>query len=160
MTGFRHILVPVDGSAGSDKALADAIRLAGFNGAKITLLHVMDQVDVVDPRKSDAGHASPAIEQARAFLRTEAENLLARLGERVLMRGLPLECVLTAGAGRVADVVAEQAQIGHADLIVLGSHGRRCLGRVLLGSHAEQIIRCAPAPVLVVRGGVGSSAGN
>ncbi len=131
MTRFCHILVPVDGSPSSDKALDEAIRLAIFSGAKISLLHVLD----------DLSH-----------VRATGESLLAKQGEKILARGLPVECVLIAeGSGRICDHVAEHARISQADLIVVGSHGRRGVGRVLLGSDAEQIIRQAPVPVLVVR---------
>ncbi len=131
MTRFRHILVPVDGSPSSDKALDEAIRLAIFSGAKISLLHVLD----------DLSH-----------VRATGESLLAKQGEKILARGLPVECVLIAGgSGRICEHVAEHARISQADLIVVGSHGRRGVGRVLLGSDAEQIIRQAPVPVLVVR---------
>ncbi len=134
MTRFRHILVPVDGSPSSDKALDEAIRLAIFSGAKISLLHVLHVLD-------DLSH-----------VRATGESLLAKQGEKILARGLPVECVLIAeGSGRICDHVAEHARISQADLIVVGSHGRRGVGRVLLGSDAEQIIRQAPVPVLVVR---------
>ena len=59
-------------------------------------------------------------------------------------------------AARVADLVVEQARQWGAELIVLGTHGRRGLGRALLGSDAEQVLRQAPVPVLLVRGGEGS----
>ena len=131
MTRFRHILVPVDGSPSSDKALDEAIRLAIFSAAKISLLHVLDDLSDV---------------------RAAGENLLAKQGEKVLARGLPVKCVLIAeGPGRICEHVAEHARISQADLIVVGSHGRRGVSRLLLGSDAEQIIRLAPVPVLVVR---------
>ena len=134
MTRFCHILVPVDGSPSSDKALDEAIRLAIFSGAKISLLHVLHVLD-------DLSH-----------VRATGESLLAKQGEKILARGLPVECVLIAeGPGRICEHVAEHARISQADLIVVGSHGRRGVGRVLLGSDAEQIIRHAPVPVLVVR---------
>ena len=53
--------------------------------------------------------------------------------------------------GRVCDVAVEQAKAAGADLIVLGTHGRRGVGRMLMGSDAEQILRIAPTPVLLVR---------
>jgi nucleotide-binding universal stress UspA family protein len=149
MTRFRHILVPVDGSPISDKALDEAIRLAAFSDAKISLLHVIDDL-------SHNTFFEPAIDYIQQMvprLRAAGEDLLAKKGEKVLASGVQVECVLIAeGPGRVFEHVAEQARISHADLIVLGSHGRRGVGRVLLGSDAEQIIRHAPVPVLVVRG--------
>jgi len=59
--------------------------------------------------------------------------------------------LLESGAGRLCDVVAEHAGQVHADMIVVGSHGRRGLDRALMGSDAEQIVRHAPVPVLVVK---------
>lgn len=149
MTRFRNILVPVDGSPSSDKALDEAIRLAIFSGAKISLLHVMDDLSHVTGFES----ATYYVQQLVPMMRAAGENLLAKEGEKVLAHGLQVECVLIAqGPGRVFEHVAEHARTSHADLIVLGSHGRRGVNRVLLGSDAEQIIRHAPVPVLVVRG--------
>ena len=149
MTHFRHILVPVDGSPTSDKALDEAIRLAVFSGAKISLIHVIDDLSYVTGFEP----ATDYVQQLIPLMRAAGEDLLAKQGERVLAQGLQLECVLIAeGPGRVCEHVAEHARISHADLIVLGSHGRRGVKRVLLGSDAEQIIRLAPVPVLVVRG--------
>jgi nucleotide-binding universal stress UspA family protein len=148
MTRFRHILVPVDGSLTSDKALDEAIRLAVFSGAKISLLHVMDDFS----HATGFEPATYSIEQLVPLMRAAGESLLAKLGEKVLARGLQVECVLIAeGPGRICDHVAEHARISDVDLMVVGSHGRRGLGRVLLGSDAEQIIRHSPVPVLVVR---------
>ena len=60
--------------------------------------------------------------------------------------------LVEAAGQRLAEVVNKEVQSYHADLIVLGTHGRRGIGRVLLGSGAEQIIRAAQVPVLVIRG--------
>ena len=149
MTRFRHILVPVDGSPTSDKALDEAIRLAVFSGAKITLLHVIDVLSHITDFETGVDYVQQHVPRMRAA----GENLLAKEGEKVLAHGLQLECVLIAeGPGRICEYVAEHARSSQADLIVLGSHGRRGVGRLLLGSDAEQIIRHAPVPGLVVRG--------
>ncbi len=149
MTHFRHLLVPVDGSSTSDKALDEAIRLAVFSGAKISLIHVVDDLSHITGFESGTDY----VQQMIPLIRAAGEELLAKEGEKVLAHGLQVECVLIAeGPGRVCEHVAEHARISHADLIVLGSHGRRGVKRVLLGSDAEQIIRHAPVPVLVVRG--------
>ena len=148
MTRFHHLLVPVDGSPTSDKALDEAIRLAGTSGAKITLLHVMDELSYVTGFEPATVYASQLV----PLMRAAGEQLLARCGEKVLAAGLQVECVLiTDGPGRVYEHVNDCVKLGQADLVVIGSHGRRGLGRVLLGSDAEQIIRHAAVPVLVVR---------
>ena len=67
--------------------------------------------------------------------------------------GVPCERVLIDAAGvRLGESAAAEARQWEADLIVVGTHGRRGIGRVLLGSGAEQVIRMAPVPVLVIRG--------
>jgi nucleotide-binding universal stress UspA family protein len=149
MTRISHILVPVDGSPSSDKALDEAIKLAIFSGAKISLLHVIDDLSHVTGFEPAINY----VNQMVPLMRAAGENLLVKEGEKVLAHGLQVECVLIAeGPGRVFEHVTEHARISQADLIVLGSHGRRGVKRVLLGSDAEQIIRHAPVPVLVVRG--------
>jgi nucleotide-binding universal stress UspA family protein len=149
MSRFHHLLVPIDGSPTADKALDEAIRLASSSGAKVTLLHVMDALSHMTGFESGTLYA----EQILPLMRSAGENLLAQAGQKVLAQGLQVECILiTEGPGRVFEHVAEHARNNNVDLIVLGSHGRRGMGRALLGSDAEQIIRHAPVPVLVVPG--------
>ena len=148
MSRFHHLLVPIDGSPTADKALDEAIRLARGSGAKITLLHVMDALTYMTGFESGTRYA----EQILPLMRSAGENLLAQAGQKVLAQGLQVECILiTEGPGRVFEHVADHARSNNVDLIVLGSHGWRGVKRVLLGSDAEQIIRHAPVPVLVVR---------
>ena len=149
MTLFRHILVPVDGSPTSAKAVDEAVRLAMFSGAKISLLHVIDDLSHVTGFEPAINY----VKQIVPLMREAGERLLAKEGEKVLAHGLMVECVLIAeGPGRIGDHVAEQARISDVDLIVVGSHGRRGVSRLFMGSDAEQIIRSAPVSVLVVRG--------
>jgi nucleotide-binding universal stress UspA family protein len=149
MSRFHHLLVPIDGSPTADKALDEAIRLASSTGAKVTLLHVMDALSHMTGFESGTLYA----EQILPLMRSAGENLLAQAGQKVLAQGLQVECILiTEGPGRVFEHVAEHARNNNVDLIVLGSHGRRGIDRALMGSDAEQIIRHAPVPVLVVRG--------
>jgi nucleotide-binding universal stress UspA family protein len=149
MSRFHHLLVPIDGSPTADKALDEAIRLARSSGAKVTLLHVMDALSHMTGFESGTRY----VEQILPLMRSAGENLLAQAGQKVLAQGLLVECILiTEGPGRVFEHVAEHARNNNVDLIVLGSHGRRGIDRALMGSDAEQIIRHAPVPVLVVRG--------
>jgi nucleotide-binding universal stress UspA family protein len=86
------------------------------------------------------------------LMRVAGEKLLAHDRQKALDKGVAADCVLIDEVpGRICDHVAAQAKRSNADLIVVGSHGRRGVGRVLLGSDAEQIVRHAPVPVLVVR---------
>lgn len=149
MASLHQLLVPVDGSQTSVKALETAIELARLNRAYLRLLYVIDELDYVNGFET----AKAYYEQTRPFMRTDGERLLAQMRSLAEGRGVVCDSVLLeSGTDRLCDVVAEHARLIHADMIVLGSHGRRGLDRVLMGSDAEQIVRRAPVPVLVVKG--------
>ena len=145
---YTHILVPVDGSATSDRGLDEAVKLAQLTGAKLRLIHVIDELVYamgMDGMGTMAADLGP-------LLREGGEQVLAKCRARVEASGVAVDTVLSDGyVGRVCDRVVAEAAAWHADLIVLGTHGRRGVGRVLLGSDAEQIVRLAMTPVLLVR---------
>lgn len=148
MPSFHQILVPVDGSPTSEKALDEAIRLARLNGARLRLLHVVDDLAYVTGFESAANYLNEII----PLMHAAGEKLLDGYRQKALDQGVEADSVLIDDKpGRICDHVAEQAMRAKADLIVVGSHGRRGVGRVLLGSDAELIVRHAPVPVLVVR---------
>jgi nucleotide-binding universal stress UspA family protein len=145
---YQRILVPVDGSATSNAGLAEAVKLAKLTGAQLRLMHVVDE--------------SPFLMSAEgmAAISTDMLGLLREGGERILEagraiavgQGVAVDTKLYDGlSGRLSDCVTEQVTQWHADLIVLGTHGRRGVGRMLLGSGAEQVSRTATVPVLLVR---------
>ncbi|MDO8455401.1 MAG: universal stress protein [Burkholderiaceae bacterium] len=148
MSRYHQILVPVDGSPTSEKALDEAIRLAQLSGARLQLLHVVDEFGYVTGFEPAMNYVNDII----PLMRVAGEKLLAYDRKKAMDKGVDADCVLIDEApGRICDHVAEQARRAKADLIVVGSHGRRGMGRVLLGSDAEQIVRHASVPVLVVR---------
>ncbi|MEO8012860.1 MAG: universal stress protein [Polaromonas sp.] len=148
MPSFHQILVAVDGSSTSEKALDEAIRLARLNGARLRLLHVVDELGYVNGFESAANYLNEII----PLMRVAGEKLLAHYLKKATDQSVEADSVLIdAGPGRICDHVAAQAMRAKADLIVVGSHGRHGVGRILLGSDAEQIVRHAPVPVLVVR---------
>jgi nucleotide-binding universal stress UspA family protein len=148
MATFRKILVAFDGSAASQRALDEAVRLAGTVSARLRLVHVMDELAWVN-----------GFEPARAYfddvlprMRRAGEELLARGMAQALAAGVQAESELLIGSSdRICDQLAAEARRWPADLIVAGTHGRRGTDRMLLGSDAEQIVRHAPVPVLLVR---------
>ena len=149
MSTYHQILVPVDGSPTSEKALGEAIRLAQLTGARLRLVHVVDELSYVNGFEPAMNYLNEIV----PLMREAGEKLLAHERQKALDKGVEADSVLIVeGPGRICDHVAEQARRVKADLIVVGSHGRRGIGRVLLGSDAEQIVRHAPVPVLVVRG--------
>ena len=149
MSAYRQLLVPFDGSPTSEKALDEAIRLARLTGARLRLLHVVDELSYVNGFET----ATNYINEIVPLMQAAGEKLLALARQKAVDQGVDTDSVLLVGGpGRICEHVAEQARSAKADLIVVGSHGRRGIGRVLLGSDAEQIVRTAPVPVLVVRG--------
>lgn len=147
---FRRILVPIDGSPTSNRGLEKAIGLASDQTAKICLLHVVDELAV----GADGMMYMPPsyIDEFIRALRAGGKKLLARAEAKVRKRGIEVEAVLLETVGRrVADLIIKQAKKWRADVIVLGTHGRRGLSRVVMGSDAELVVREAPVPVLLVR---------
>jgi len=145
---YQHILVAVDGSPTSDHAVAQATGLALATGGRIRLLNVMD------PLAHISGFERPEVysQEVLPRLQKAGEALLQQARERVKQEGVAVDTVLIENLNaRVAQLVVEHASAWGADLIVLGTHGRRGLERVLMGSDAEQIARTSPVPVLLVR---------
>jgi universal stress protein A len=139
----KNILVPVDFSDSSEKATAAACALARATGATIHLLHAY--LIPVEP----TGLAPPFSRQYVESFVDEAKGMLGDLarnhGEGIAFGPLEVE------SGDPRDVINEEARRRNADLIVMGTHGRRGIQRVLLGSVAETVVRTAPCSVLVVR---------
>ncbi|MET1115757.1 MAG: universal stress protein [Comamonas sp.] len=150
MSIYQQILVAVDGSAASEKALDEAIRIARLTGARMRLIHVVNEVNYAVGLEPVLCYVDEIIPMMRAA----GKELLEKCQQKAQAHGVSADTVLVEGGiSRIYEHVAEQARRAHADLIVVGSHGRRGVGRVLLGSDAELIIRHAPVPVLVVRAG-------
>jgi nucleotide-binding universal stress UspA family protein len=141
---FKRILVPVDGSATSNKALDLALQVARDNDASVRLVHSFDELAYLTGFEV----LPQLIEDARRY----ADEILGDGLKLATNHRVPADArVLEAPGRRLGDLVAQAAKDFQADLIVVGTHGRRGIGRVALGSGAEQVIRCAPVPVLVVR---------
>ena len=141
---YKRILVPVDGSATSTRALASALRMARESGGQVRMIHALDELAYV----GGIEYAGNVMQVARE----QAGKVLTAARAAALAEGVPAEAVLEEHPGqRLGDTVAQCAAAWDADLVVVGTHGRRGLGRVVLGSGAEQIIRAANQPVLVIR---------
>jgi len=145
---YQQILVPIDGSSTSGHGLAEAIRLAKVTGGRLRLMHVIDELSFALTMDAYAGRAGDWLEEMRA----EATRLLEEAKARAAAEGVTAEAVLCENfRGAVPERVAAEAAAWPAELIVLGTHGRRGLGRFVMGSSAEKILRTAPVPVLLVR---------
>ena len=154
---YTHILVPVDGSPTSDRGLDEAVKVARLTGARLRLIHVVDQLVYSAGMEGFGAMTADLI----LLLREGGEKVLETAKARVAASGVPVETALfDSFAGRVCDLVVAEATNWHADLIVVGTLGRRGVGRGFMGSDAERIVRLAPTPVLLVRGGEPKKAGS
>lgn len=141
---YKRILVPIDGSATASKALTTALQMASESGGQIAVVHDLDDLSFA----VNVQYAGVMMQAARE----EADRVLADALGAARAAGVPAETRLVGGPGRrLGETVAEEATRWGADLIVVGTHGRRGISRAILGSGAEQVIRLAPVPVLVVR---------
>lgn len=149
---FRRILVPIDGSPTSVHGLEAAIALAKDQGARVCLLHVVDAFVVTQSFEYAMYVPAGDVDRFVNALREEGRRLLAKAAAKLRRRRIEGETVLLETLGRrAAELIVKQATKWHADVIVLGTHGRRGLSRVLMGSDAEMVVREAPVPVLLVR---------
>lgn len=141
---FKHILVATDFSACSKRALDLGVELAEQFGAELTLVHTWEIPNLgYGAALYFPGDMLTPIEQAaQTELNTATKALQDRLprAKSVLRAGIAWDEIIAAAAS------------GHADLIVLGTHGRRGVSRALLGSVAERVVRLSPVAVLTVRG--------
>ena len=145
---FYRILVPVDGSETSLKALAMALQMAGESQGRVRIVHVIEGMAYAGgtvQTESFPGGLMGAVREAGQKILQDAQALAATTGVAVETE------LFDTFDGRLADVVSEAATEWQADLTVVGTHGRRGIGRMLMGSGAEQILRLASTPVLVVR---------
>jgi len=151
LPSYKQILVPVDLSARGARSLPHAYALLKGGGV-VHLLQVIEQPDVPNPMYAHYSTTSRTPEE-RAKAYAIAEDGIAKLTrECPAPVGVELKVhVVDAPAGKVSTRICELARETGADLIALASHGRSGLGRMLLGSVAENVLRHAEVPVLVVR---------
>ena len=144
--GYRRILVPVDGSATSARGVAEAIKLAQDARAKLLLLHVVEQYAILGIPDAGAsiGPVLDTLKRAGRSTLEKMERSARRQGAR------PETRLVEDFSGRVANAIVDQAKRWRAQVIVMGTHGRRGLDRVFLGSDAELVARYSPVPVLLV----------
>jgi nucleotide-binding universal stress UspA family protein len=140
-------MVPIDNSDTAHKALQIAVELAKEQNAKLQIIHIIDEQFL--------GFGSIYIdfnEVIKAFKKS-GEDLLQAKAEIAKKENIDFECKLVELKpleNRVANKIIDEASDWSADLIVIGSHGRRGVSRMFLGSVAENVMRIASVPVLLV----------
>ena len=144
---YKRILVPVDGSETSNRGLSEALKLAKSIGATLRLVHVVDNSALA--LNPEAGIAAAPLAEDFA---EDGKALLEEARAAAAAEGATVDTVLHDNfTGRVAGVIVQEAKTWGADLIVMGTHGRRGLRHVVLGSDAEAVVHATPVPVLLVR---------
>lgn len=145
---YKRILLAVDGSRSSDLALSQAIAIAGATKAEVKVLFVVDDSDVYfeaayfDPRElvnREIAHGRKALGAATARLSEAGIRCNAQLAEKAV------------APGRISATIVTEADKWNADMIVMGTHGRRGVRRVLMGSVSEGVLAQTTKPVLLVR---------
>lgn len=147
MSVYERILVPLDGSATAERGLQEAIRLAGERPSKLVLLHVIDDFPML-MEMAAVSNFEAGLQKSREL----GQQILSQAQSKAAAAGVEALTVLREVAqSRVAEIVIDEAARARCDLIVMGTHGRRGLSRLALGSDAERVARSTPVPVLLVR---------
>ena len=145
---YKRIFVPIDGSKTANLGLEEALRLARQQGASVCLFHAVDEFFF-----AAAGEGVMVPEEVFRSLRDTGRKILAKAEALARKSGVRVRTVLVETmAGPAADAIVREAKKWKADLIVMGTHGRRGVRRIVMGSDAEQVLRETPVPVLLVRG--------
>jgi len=136
----KTVLVPLDGSPLAEAALPRAVELAESSGARLLLLRAAE------------AHTLPGVDPVEAQIKVvrEAEEYLAQVTDRLATRGLK-DVKGSVWYGPAASAIVEAARVNEVDLIVMTTHGRSGLGRLILGSVAESVVQGTYTPILLIR---------
>jgi nucleotide-binding universal stress UspA family protein len=145
---YKRILVPTDGSDTAEAGLREACKLAKEEkGAQLRVIHVVDQLLTVTPELYGIAYdaITDSLRKGGASILTHAESVARE-------QGVTVETELLEAMGAPAgEHIIKAAKAWAADLIVCGTHGRRGLRRIVMGSDAEYVVRHTPVPILLIR---------
>lgn len=145
---YKRILVPIDGSDTSNLALQEAIALAKDQHSALRLLHVVDLTTTYSSLNA------PHVAEHQNALLAEGQKVIADASAPVLAAAIQFDSKNVTTFGKhVYELIEEEASRWPADLIVIGTHGRRGVRRLFLGSVAEGLARISSKPLLLIRGG-------
>ena len=143
---YHNILVPVDGSETAERALREAIPLARELSSRLRVVHVVNAAPWI------AEGTTAVIDDLVTQLRSTGESIVHEAKAAARSAGIEVDDRVIEAIGEPAgEIIISQAKDWPADLIVCGTHGRRGLKRLIMGSDAEYIVRHSPVPVLLIR---------
>lgn len=143
---YKRILVPMDGSETAERGLREAIGIASAVGAAVVVLNVALESSILME-----GMTMAYYKEATAMLVRDAREMVGKASKAVAAAGVACEtAVIEATAGSAWETIIEQVGRRDCDLVVMGTHGRRGLKRLTLGSDAELVVRHARVPVMLV----------
>lgn len=148
---YKKIFVAIDDSPTSQKALHEAIQLANSSQAALCVAHAADESLLAQHGMGIGTYID--VDRTRQAIRETSQGLLDAASAQARAAGMAAETrLLEATDKRVAELIADGAAAWGADLIVVGTHGRRGVARLLVGSVAENLVRIAGTSLLMVRG--------
>jgi nucleotide-binding universal stress UspA family protein len=146
---YKRILVAVDGSRTSNVALLEAVKIAKSQRSTLRLIHIVDETPVY---MSDMPFL---MDKFQKEMRQAGQKVLADSAARAKRTRIKFDtklAVISNPTQHIADVISKEGKRWRADLVVIGTHGRRGFSRLTLGSVAEALVRLATKPVLVIHG--------
>jgi nucleotide-binding universal stress UspA family protein len=148
---FKRILVAIDGTSASRRAFQTAVELAADQHAELDVVHVLEGLGPVGFGPGGMYASAEYVEAMLEMLQKNGERVLAAAAKEAETHGIAARTVMIPAGWSVSEIILQQATKRRADLVVLGTHGRRGLRRVVMGSDAEAVLRECRVPVLVVR---------
>ncbi len=147
---YKHILLPTDGSALSEAAVAAGIRFAGEIGARVTGFHVSPKLSTM-PLETWAHGNAKSRSRLKAMFDEQAERFLGSIKRKAGETSVPCRCLSVRGEFPYEAIIKAAKREG-CDLIYMASHGRKGTSALLLGSETVKVLTHSPIPVLVHRG--------
>ncbi|KTD62621.1 universal stress protein [Legionella santicrucis] len=141
---YKQIMVAVDGSKASSLALKEAIQLAKNQNSKLCVIHIVDTLYEGDVDR----------EAFVELIRKQGQEVLNSIKKKLSRVKIEFEMKLTEltpSKSQIAEKLVDEASAWSADLIIIGTHGRRGIQHILTGSVAEEVIRISKIPVLLVK---------
>ena len=148
---YKRIMVAVDESFMTNKVLSTAIDLAKVSGAQLTICHAVDET--IFAHREVEMMLPNSVGKAEYKMRLGAQGFLGKAAETARAAGVEVETkMIESEEKHVSDMLADAAAEWQADLLVVGSHGRRGMERFFVGSVAERLVRKVQTSLLLVRG--------